>query len=164
MKRFLEPEPNLPQRLTILGVLMVPVLIVAWFSLLKLILASVMPLLLTGTYRVSRISGERFLTDFHVAFIPMGRERCKLPAVIFIHTTYQANQTGCLTFLMFGPLQWIFSIIFDTLIPSLGGPYEIWLETAKGREILAWKGYNQQQYEKNLELLRNHTGAEVRIR
>ena len=65
---------------------------------------------------------------------------------------------------MFGPIMWVFSWIFDYLIPALGGPYEIWLETAKGREILAWNGYNQQHFESNVELLRNQTGAELRSR
>ena len=50
------------------------------------------------------------------------------------------------------------------LIPALGGAYEIWLITAKGREISAWQGINQQHFEENVELLAARSGAEVRGR
>ena len=84
--------------------------------------------------------------------------------MITIHTKYKTAQTGWGTFILLGPVMWVFSLVFDYLIPALGGPYEIWLETAKGREILAWNGYNQQHFESNLELLHNQTGAEIRAR
>lgn len=166
MKRFLEPEPNLQFRLTVLGVLLIPVLIVLITrgSIIIALLASIFPVMLTGTYRVSKISGEKFFTRMYVGFVPFSRERCKLPGVVYIHTSYEHAQAGCLTLILFGPLQWVFGHIFDQLIPSVGGPYEIWLESAKRGEIMAWKGHNQQQFERNLELLRNHTGAEVRLR
>jgi len=162
--RHLLPEHKLGLRIVALVVLLIPVALTTRMGPAGQLLACVVPLILTGTYRVSRIVGERFDTRLHVAFVPFGREKCKLPAVVFIHTKYQATQSGWGVFLLFGPLQWLFGLVFDYLMPALGGRYEIWLETAKGREILAWNGYSQQHFESNVELLRNRTGAEVTIR
>ena len=66
--------------------------------------------------------------------------------------------------MFFGPIQWIFGWIFDFLIPAIGGPYELWLETGKGREFIVWQGFSQQHFEKNLQLLLNQTGAEIKPR
>lgn len=164
MKITLKPAANLTLRLSVLAVLLLILVVASRFSIPTILAGSLFPLFLTGTYRVSEIAGEKFSTQFHLAFIPLKKERCRLPAVMFIHTTFQANQTGCLTFVLFGPMQWLFGMVFDRLIPSVGGPYEIWLETAKGRELMAWKGYDQSQFESNRDLLRNHTQAEVRLR
>ena len=163
MERQLLPELKLRYRLIALGVLLVPVALAWRLGIVLQLLACILPLVLTGTYRVSRIVGDRFDTRFHLAFVPISRGRCNLRGVVDIHTTYQ-NAFGWWTLILFGPFQWLFGKVFDYLIPALGGPYEIWLETAKGREILAWNGYNQQHYEKNLEFLRTRTGAEVHVR
>ncbi len=165
MERQLLPELNLRMRLIVLGCLLIPVLLSALrIGIVWSLLSCFLPVMLTGTYRVSRIIGESFDTRFFFGFVPLARSKCKLPGVVYIHTTYKREQTGWGTFILFGPLMWLFSLVFDYLIPCLGGPYEIWLETAKGREILAWNGYNQQHFESNLELLHNQTGAEIRTR
>jgi len=163
MERQLVPVLNLRVRLIILGVLLVPVAFAWRVGVLVHALACILPLVLTGTYRVSRIVGDKFDTRFHLAYVPLTRSRCNLPGMVYIHTKYQ-TQFGWWTFILFGPVQWLFGKVFDYFIPALGGPYEIWLETAKGREILAWNGYNQGHFEKNLEFLQTRTGAEVRLR
>jgi hypothetical protein len=166
MERQLDPAPNVRLRVITLGVLLIPVLLSWRIGIVWQLLASVLPVMLTGTYRISRIVGERFDTRFHMGFVPISRSQCRLPAVVALQTRYQP-ETGCAmvaTIVLLGPLQWIFGHLFDYLIPALGGPYEIWLETAKGREILAWNGHSQEHYEKNLELLRVRTGAEVQLR
>jgi hypothetical protein len=163
MERQLVPELKLGYRLAALGVLLVPVAFAWRLGIAVQLLACVVPLVLTGTYRVSTLKGDAFATRFHMAFVPLSRSRCNLRGVVDIHTTYQ-SQFGWWTLILFGPLQWVFGKLFDFLIPAIGGPYEIWLETAKGREILAWNGFNQQHFEKNLELLRTRTGAEVHVR
>ncbi|MDZ4685740.1 MAG: hypothetical protein SH850_11795 [Planctomycetaceae bacterium] len=163
MERYLEPVANPRRRVIILGVLLIPVLLSWRIGVVWQLLACLMPVMLTGTYRVSRLTGERFDTQFHLGFVPLKRLQCRLQAVVYLLTIYQSGQ-GWGTFFLFGPVQWLIGHVFDYLIPSLGGPYEIWLETAKGRQILAWNGYNQQLFEKNLELLRSRTGAEVRLR
>lgn len=170
MEKQLVPELNLRMRLIVLGVLLAPLAIklpsllsarngVVWVGL-----SCLFPLMLTGTYRVSRIVGDSFDSQFFFSFVPMSRSKCKLPGVVYIHTSYKREQTGWGTFVLFGPVMWLLSLVFDYLIPCLGGPYEIWLETAKGRHILAWNGYNQQHFETNLEMLQNQTGAEIRLR
>ncbi|HUQ72933.1 MAG TPA: hypothetical protein VM165_25620 [Planctomycetaceae bacterium] len=163
MERYLEPVANRRRRLIILGVLLIPVLLSWRIGVVWQLLSCLLPVMLTGTYRVSRLTAERFDTQFHLGFVPLKRHQCRLQAVVTLLTIYQQGQ-GWGTFFLFGPVQWLIGHVFDYLIPSLGGPYEIWIETAKGRQILAWNGYNQEYYERNLELLRVRTGAEVRLR
>jgi hypothetical protein len=163
MERQLLPELKLRYRVIALAVLLVPVAFASRIGTAGQLLACVLPLMLTGTYRVSRIVGDKFDTRFHVAFMPLSHHKCNLRGVVDIHTTYQ-SQFGWWTLILFGPFQWLFGKVFDFLIPAIGGPYEIWLETAKGREILAWNGYNQRHFEQNVELLRTRTGAEVHVR
>lgn len=166
MERQLVPVPNLRRRVIVLAVLLVPVLLAWRIGLVAQLLACVLPVVFTGTYRVSRLTGDRFDTQFRFGFVPISRDQCRLPAVVFIHTHYHVEQSWAsyLLFFVFGPVQWLLGHLFDYLLPAIGGPYEIWLETAKGREVLAWNGYSQEYFEKNLELLRARTGAEVRFR
>lgn len=128
------------------------------------LLGCAFPAALAGTYRVSTVNGDKFRSQLFFAFIPLKLEKCNLPGVIYVETKYNAVGPGIGTFLMFGPLQFIFGYVFDLLIPALGGAYEIWLITAKGREIAAWQGFNQQHFEANVALLAARSGAEIRGR
>ncbi len=164
MEQELTPQTNLRVRLIILGILVVPLFFIPGLALWGRILSALMPLIFTGTYRISRIIETRFETRFYFAFIPLPQQKCKLATVGFIETIYGADQPGMWTFILFGPLQFIMGWIFDYLMPSLGGPFEIWLVTAKGREIKAWQGHNQNYFDTNLRLLQSHTTAELRSR
>lgn len=164
MELELLPLTNLPIRLGILAVLLLPIPFIPELSWWMRLLACVLPLIFTGTYRRSRVIETSFQSQFRFAFIPFPVQKCKLAVVGFVETVYGASQPGIWTFILFGPLQFVLGWIFDYLIPALGGPYEIWLVTAKGREILAWQGHNQNYFEANLELLQNQTGAEIRGR
>ena len=143
MIRELAPPTKLNVRFVILAVTLVPLGIIPGIPIWGRLAGCVMPLILTGTYRKSKIIETRFETRFHFAFIPF---------------------PGIWTLILFGPLQFIMGWIFDFLIPSLGGPLEIWLITAKGREIKAWQGHNQDQFDTNLKLLQDHTTAELKTR
>lgn len=164
MIRELTPPTKLSTRVIILVVLLAPLLIIPGMEWWARILSCIMPLILTGTYRISKIIETRFESRFHFAFIPFPLQKCKLATVGTIETTYGSSQAGMWTFIMFGPLQLILSWVFDYLIPALGGPYEIWLVTAKGREIKAWQGFNQDYFDANLKLLQQHTTAELKTR
>ncbi|MDB5341544.1 MAG: hypothetical protein JWN70_7163 [Planctomycetaceae bacterium] len=164
MFRELTPPTKLSTRIIILVVMLVPLLIIPGMEWWARILSCTMPLIFTGTYRISKIIETRFETRFHFAFIPFPLQKCKLATVGSIETTYGTSQAGIWTYIMFGPLQLVLSWVFDYLIPSLGGPYEIWLVTAKGREIKAWQGFNQDYFDANLKLLQEHTTAELKTR
>lgn len=164
MSRQLVPEFKLRGRLIALGIMLIPVLLAWKVGIGYQLLACFVPVVLTGTYRESSLDGDWFHTRFHLGFIPFGKDRCKLPAVVTIFTKYGVNETGYGTFFLLGPVMIVFIWIFDYLMPALGGSYEIWLETAKGREILAWCGNNEAHYKANLELLRSRTSADVRTR
>lgn len=165
MEISLKPEMNLSSRYTALGIVVVLFAIVPylgpWWARL---LGCLLPAALIGTYRVSSVNGDKFTTQLYFAFMPLKPQKCNLPGVIYIETKYNAVEPGFGTFLMFGPMQVIFGFIFDLLIPALGGAYEIWLITAKGREIPAWQGFNQSHFETNVELLAARSGAEVKGR
>lgn len=164
MDQELTPTTNMTVRLIILAILLAPLLIVPGLDLWARLLSAIMPLILTGTFRISRIVDTRFEMRPFFAFIPLPQQKCKLATVGFIETNYGADQPGMWTFILFGPLQFVMGWVFDYLIPSLGGPFEIWLVTAKGREIKAWQGHNQTYFDANLRLLQKHTTAEMRSR
>ncbi len=164
MVRELAPPTVLWVRIVILVVMLLPLCFIPGLPLIGRLLSCVMPLILTGTYRISKIIETQFETRFFFAFIPFPMQKCKLAIVGSIETTYGTAQAGMWTVIMFGPLQLILSWVFDYLIPALGGPYEIWLVTAKGREIKAWQGYNQDYFDTNLKLLQDHTTAELKTR
>jgi hypothetical protein len=164
MNHHLTPPVDMRIRVAALVVLLIPVFLAPRLSLVWRALACFMPLVLTGTFRTSKIDGDWFDTRFFLGYVPVIHHRCKLRGVIYIGTKYGESGTGWGTFMLFGPVQWIFGLIFDFLVPAIGGPYELWVETAKGREIVAWQGYSQHHFQKNLELLCNQTGAEIRSR
>ena len=164
MEITLQPEPKLAPRYVALGLMLLPVLLVTYLPWWVRLLACILPFSLTGTYRLSTVNGDKFRTQLYFAFIPLKPVKCNLPGVIFVETKYNAAGPGIWTFLLLGPLQFVFGFIFDMLIPALGGADEIWLITAKGREISAWQGVNQEHFEANVELLAARSGAEVRGR
>ncbi|MDB5386502.1 MAG: hypothetical protein JWM11_2148 [Planctomycetaceae bacterium] len=164
MNRELVPKTDQRIRIMLLALFLLPIPFLPGVNLLIGLLSCGLPLIFTGTYRVSRIVETTFETRFYLAFIPFPLKKCKLATVGYVETTYGNASPGMWTFILFGPLQFVMGWVFDYLIPSLGGPYEIWLVTAKGREIIAWQGHNQQYFDANLELLQSQTGAEIRSR
>jgi hypothetical protein len=160
----LSPPVDLRIRIALLVALLIPVALAPRLSIVWRVLACVMPLMLSGTYRVSIIRGDWMTTTLYLGFFPVRRHKCKLAAVVSVGAKYGGSEPGVWTFVLFGPIQYFFGYIFDFLIPAIGGPYELWLETAKGREFIVWQGCSQHHFEKNLELLRNQTGAELRPR
>lgn len=162
--RQLAPLPRIPIRLITLGVLVAPLCFLPDLPLWTRFASCLMPLILTGTFRSSKIIETRFETRFHFAFVPFPQQKCKLAVVGSIETTYANSHPGIWTYVLFGPLQFVMGWIFDYLLPALGGPLEIWLVTAKGREIKAWQGFNQDQFDANLKLLQTHTTAELKTR
>ena len=158
----LKPPVNWQIRIPILIVLLLPVFIAPGLSGIARVLACVMPLMLCGTFRITRVSDGWLRSRLFMGFIPVLTRKCKLAAVVYIGTKYGGDEPGVGTFVLFGPIQYFFGYIFDFLIPAMGGPYELSLETAKGREFIVWQGFNQEYFEKNLELLQNQTGAELK--
>lgn len=96
--------------------------------------------MLAGTYRISTIRADKFTSQLYVAFLPMRPAKCKLAGVSFIETKYNSWGFFGETFWILSPIRFLFLTIFDLLMPALGGAYEIWLITAKGREIVSFRG------------------------
>jgi hypothetical protein len=149
-------------RVVVLIVLLAPVVLTSRLSVLERFLSCIVPLVLTGTYRISTIRGEKFATRFFFAFYPFAAQRCKLQSVVALNVRYGRVGSGMITFLLFGPAQVIFGRLFDFLIPAVGGPYEIHLLTAKGRELTAWQGSSDSEFQTTLDMLLGLTKAEVR--
>ncbi len=164
METVLPPEIKLPPRYWALAVMLLPILLFPYIPWWIRVLACFLPTALSGTYRVSTVNGDKFRTQPYFAFMPLKPEKCNLPSVVYVETKYNAGGSGIPAFLMSGPLKVVFGLLFEMLIPAIGGAYEIWLVTAKGREINAWQGLSQQHFEENLALLAARSGGEVRGR
>jgi hypothetical protein len=153
---------RLPLRIVVLVLLLVPIVLAPSRGLPQRLMACIVPLILTGTYRTSKIRGDRFTTRFHLAFVPVTSHRCNLRGVTIINAKYGHEGSGWGTVVLFGPLQALFGRLFDFLMPSIGGPYQIHLVTAKGRELVAWQGSKEPQFRSTLDLLLGLTRAELR--
>jgi len=149
-------------RIVVLVLLLVPIVVASRRSLPERLLACVVPLTVTGMYRTSKIRGDRFTTHFHLAFFPVTTQRCNVRGVTHINTRYGHVGSGWGTVILFGPLQALFGRLFDFLMPSIGGPYQIHLVTAKGRELTAWQGTTETEFRRVLDLLLSVTHAELR--
>lgn len=164
MEVVLPPQVKLVPRYCLLALLLLPIVFVPHFSIWLRLVACIVPLAVTGTYRVSSINGDKFRSKLFFAFLPIKEEKCNLPAVVYVETKYSAWGLSSGMMFIFAPVIFILGFIFDLLMPALGGAYEIWLVTAKGKEIVAWQGFDQTQFDENLALLASRTGAEVRGR
>jgi hypothetical protein len=149
-------------RIVAFVLLLLPLVFASRLSLPERLLACITPLMLAGTFRTSAIRGDRFTTRLFIAFIPIVSHRCSLRGVTFIKVKFAWEGSGLGTILMFGPFQWALGWLLDFLIPSVGGPYQIHLVTAKGRELVAWQGFVDSQFHSTRDLLVRLTNAEVR--
>ena len=164
MEVTLQSVPNLTPRYWVVGIgllLFMVVIPIPWWTKA---LFCIVPLVLMGTYRTATIDGDKFRSQLVVGFVPLKPIKCNLPAVLYIETKYNDVGEGAETFMALKPIKAVFSTIMDLMIPLMGGAYEIWLVTAKGREIVAWQGFNQKLFEENVALLTARTGAELRGR
>jgi hypothetical protein len=159
-RMLLKARPGV--RIVVLVLMLLPIVFASRLSLPERLMSCFVPLLLTGTYRTSTIRGDWFTTCFHLAFFPVASQRCNLRGVSFINVKYGREGSGLGTVLLFGPGQAVLGRILDFLIPSFGGPYQIHLVTAKGRELVAWQGFADAQFRSKLDLLTRVTNAEVR--
>ena len=164
MEAILQPKTKLPPRVMILAVMLIPVFITPNLSWGARLLACFVPFMLTGTYRVSTVEGDKFRSQLFVGFFPMKIVKCNLASVHYIETKYNSFGAVIDTFPFLSIVQFIFIGIFDLLMPALGGAYEIWLITSKGREIVAWQGFHEKFFQDNLALLTARSGAELRAR
>ena len=137
MEVTLQPVIKVQPRLIALGILLLPILLVPRMPWYIRLMACFLPLALTGTYRISTIQGDKFRSQLFFAFIKLKPAKCNLQGVVYVETKFNDTTAGWGTFLLFGPLQYVFGIVFDMILPALGGAYEIWLITAKDREIVA---------------------------
>jgi phage FluMu protein Com len=149
-------------RVVVLIVLLIPVFVASRFSMLERLMSCFVPLMLTGTFRISTVRGGKFATRFYLAFYPVVTGRCKLQSVVALNVKYGHVGSGMGTLLLLGPVQMFFGRIFDVLMPAIGGPYQIHLVTAKGRELVAWQGFSDSKFESTLDTLIRMTNAEVR--
>lgn len=159
MARNLQPVPRLRFRCILLAVLWIPPIVFS-IGLLAKVFACAFVALLVGTYRQSQITDERFRTRMVVLFYPLPPKSCKLKRVVAVETKTEQH-AGIGTVLLFGPLQWVFSHVFDRLLPWIGGDYQIWLRQPKEKRLMAWQGNSDEDFRDNLEMLKSATGAEI---
>jgi len=100
MEHQLTPPVDLRIRACVLALLLLPVFLAPRLSLIWRILACVMPLALSGTFRISSIKGEWFTTRMYFGFVPVVRHKCKLKAVEHVGTKYVGAGPGMGTFIL----------------------------------------------------------------
>ena len=163
MEVILQPVANPKARLWAIAIILLPVVLIPipwWIR----VLACIMPIFLAAISRVTTVDGDKFRTQLFIGSLPLKPVKCNLPGVLYIETKFNSTGSGIGAFLPFKPLRDLLSTLLDIMIPAIGGAYEIWLITAKGREIVAWQGYDQKCFEENVALLTARAGAEVRGR
>jgi hypothetical protein len=153
---------RLPVRIIALALLLTPIPFASRLSLPERLASCIVPLILAGTYRVSTIGVDRFTTSFHFAFVPIATHHCNLRGVTSIKARFAWDGPGWGTIFVFGASVAAIGWLFEFLIPAIGGPYQIHLVTAKGRELVAWQGFVDSQFKTTLDLLVRLTNAEVR--
>ena len=158
MERELQPHPRVKLRWILFGVLLLPALIssATWYEKL---FAALLLAFVVGTYRQSRICGDRFESGMILMFKQLRVRKWKLDRVVVIETEV-ATRADLGTVVLFAPL-WAFLRICGWLLPWLGGEIKLWLRSAKGKRVLAWQGNSEEHYQTNLEMLQTATGAEV---
>lgn len=72
-------------------------------------------------------------------------------------TDFQAMLPGVVFF--FSQILW--GLLFDWLIPWLGGAYKLRLRLTRGGSVLVWQGNSDANFQANLALLQNNTSLPV---
>ena len=159
MESPLKPVPNVPLRCVVLVILLIPLFIgsVGWATRL---FAIAMLTTLVGSYRDTRIRGDRIETGLVIAFITLKRRRWKLRRFVQIDVTLEPG-AGWGVFFLFGPLQLAMCYVLDWLFPWFGGRYQIWLHGAKGSRVLVWQGSSDALFQDNLRSLETVSGLPV---
>ncbi len=154
----LNPDPQRNRRLIACAIHVTAVLIAPagwWIKLLALPLGA----FLLGTYRQAWISEERFLRQFVFMFVPQQMMSWPLDRFQSIETR-QAKDPGSESSL-FGSQDWFIFQVFDWLVPWRFGKLRLRLRLENGKRVLVWQGMSDENYEENLELLKEHTGLPV---
>jgi hypothetical protein len=149
-------------RVVVLVILLLPIFLFSSLEWEARLLSCITPLLLAGTFRTAIIRGDRFRSRLHIGFIPVSRHECNLRGVASVNVKYGWDGPGIGTFLLLGVGQVIIGWVLDFLMPSIGGPFQISLATAKGREMMAWQGHSESHFRSTLDLLTRLTNAEVK--
>ena len=88
------------------------------------------------------IRGDRFRSRLCIDLFRLPTQ-CNLRGVASVNVKYGWDGPGMGTFLLFGVVQVIIGWVLDFLMPSIGGPFQIELATAKGPEMMAWQGHSE---------------------
>ncbi len=158
MSTALKPEPQIWLRRILFVVAMIPLLFSSMSWYVKPV-AAVMPAFLLGSYRLAYVSEGSLYLQMVVMFLPLRLRRYPLNRIVAIETKWtDAAHAGW--FLMFG-LYWLWCRLFDWLVPWMGGSYELWVRSAKGKRVLVWQGNSDEIYQENLELLHGAAGVPI---
>ncbi len=160
METSLHPKPRPVLRLVlfILLVAFISISTAAWVS--KLAMAAWMALFF-GSYRVARLKDGWFERQMVFMFIPLKCKRWQLEKFIEIETAYEEGlHVGWA--LLIGPAMWLWSRFLDWALPWLGGNYQLRLRHVKGRPVVVWQGSSDNNFQANVEILKNNTGLPLR--
>jgi hypothetical protein len=121
--------------------------------------------LLLGSYPQAYLQEGAFCRELLVLFFRVQKKRWKLERFLQIEIDLEERPFDSMAnvFKLGELLNRIWGL-FDACVPWLGGDYKIYLRSASGKQVLAWQGSNDDQFQANLDLLRRTTGLKVERR
>jgi hypothetical protein len=159
----LVPEPRVTLRASLLVGMASLVLIAPCPWSVKVVSLVTMAAIL-GTYPRSTINAKYFEKRWFVLFRSVGSSRTRLADVIQIETDLE-RRLGLLGGGILSVLVGLWTVLMvwmlDWLVPWAGGDYMIWLRTYKDQRVLAWQGFGEDNFRRNLEILEEISGQPV---
>lgn len=119
---------------------------------------------LLGSFRVARFRAGHFERRMIFMFIPLKLKRWPVKRFVDIETRFgdPGATGGMLIISLFNIFFFLWSALFDRLIPWLGGNFQLRLKLdGKGR-VLVWQGNSEKTFHENLEILEETTKLRVR--
>ncbi len=114
-----------------------------------------------GSYPVARIKGERFERLMFIMFVPARVKRWSLDRFTGVQTECEPQDEYAFGWWWFFGNWWVVWIVFDWIVPWLGGSYKLYLRAGSGKRVLAWQGNSESQFRANLDILQRRAGLSL---
>lgn len=156
--RWMIPRVNLRFRIGLCVVLLI-LLAISPGNLGAKFIGLTMITFLTGSFRKSFIESDVLYVQLTISFIPLKLKKYRLKKYTQIEIMLE-QPAGWWTFFLLGPVYWLWMRGLDFAIPWLGGLFQLWL-AHRDRKVLVWQGCSEEDFNHNLQELKNATGLEA---
>jgi hypothetical protein len=156
--RWMIPRINLRFRIGLCAVLLI-LLVISPGGWGGKFIGLAMIAFLTGSFRESFIDSDILYVQLTICFIPLKLKKYRLKKYIQIEIELE-QPAGWWTFILLGPVYWLWMRIIDFTIPWFGGLFQLWIANKKKR-VLVWQGCSEDDFNHNLQQLKTATGLEA---